>query len=34
VIGEGVLRSDLAIRLAAAGLDPAEVVRVVRRALE
>jgi len=34
VIGEGVLRSDLATRLAAAGLDPAEVVRVVRRALE
>ena len=34
MIGEGVLRSDLATRLAAAGLDPAEVVRVVRRALE
>ena len=32
--GEGVLRPQLRTTLAAAGLDPAEVVRVVRRALE
>jgi nicotinate-nucleotide pyrophosphorylase (carboxylating) len=32
--GEGVLRAGLATALTAAGLDPAEVVRVVRRALE
>jgi nicotinate-nucleotide pyrophosphorylase (carboxylating) len=32
--GEGVLRADLAAALSDAGLDPAEVVRVVRRALE
>jgi nicotinate-nucleotide pyrophosphorylase (carboxylating) len=32
--GEGVLRADLAEALTAAGLEPAEVVRVVRRALE
>jgi nicotinate-nucleotide pyrophosphorylase (carboxylating) len=32
--GEGVLRADLAAELTEAGLDPAEVVRVVRRALE
>jgi nicotinate-nucleotide pyrophosphorylase (carboxylating) len=34
VTGEGVLRPQLRTTLAAAGLDPAEVVRVVRRALE
>jgi nicotinate-nucleotide pyrophosphorylase (carboxylating) len=34
VSGEGVLRPALAAALQAAGLDPAEVVRVVRRALE
>jgi nicotinate-nucleotide pyrophosphorylase (carboxylating) len=34
VNGDGALRADLAERLTAAGLDPAEVVRVVRRALE
>ena len=32
--GEGVLRGDLVEALTGAGLDPAEVVRVVRRALE
>ncbi|HZB18548.1 MAG TPA: carboxylating nicotinate-nucleotide diphosphorylase [Blastococcus sp.] len=32
--GEGVLRPELAAVLRQAGLDPAEVVRVVRRALE
>ncbi|SOE02331.1 carboxylating nicotinate-nucleotide diphosphorylase [Blastococcus haudaquaticus] len=32
--GDGVLRPQLAEMLTAAGLDPAEVVRVVRRALE
>jgi nicotinate-nucleotide pyrophosphorylase (carboxylating) len=32
--GEGVLRPELATAFTAAGLDPAEVVRVVRRALE
>jgi nicotinate-nucleotide pyrophosphorylase (carboxylating) len=34
VTGEGVLRSDLAGALTAAGLDPAEVARVVHRSLE
>jgi nicotinate-nucleotide pyrophosphorylase (carboxylating) len=34
VSGEGVLRADLAAALTAAGLEPAEVARVVRRALE
>jgi nicotinate-nucleotide pyrophosphorylase (carboxylating) len=34
VNGEGVLRPELAAVLRQAGLDPAEVVRVVRRALE
>jgi nicotinate-nucleotide pyrophosphorylase (carboxylating) len=34
VTGEGVLRPQLRTTLAAVGLDPAEVVRVVRRALE
>jgi nicotinate-nucleotide pyrophosphorylase (carboxylating) len=34
VKGEGVLRPELAATLTAAGLDAAEVVRVVRRALE
>jgi len=34
VSGEGVLRPELRSTLAGAGLDPAEVVRVVRRALE
>jgi nicotinate-nucleotide pyrophosphorylase (carboxylating) len=34
VSGEGVLRPELASVLRQAGLDPAEVVRVVRRALE
>jgi nicotinate-nucleotide pyrophosphorylase (carboxylating) len=34
VTGEGVLRPQLRTTLAAAGLDPAEVVRVVHRALE
>jgi nicotinate-nucleotide pyrophosphorylase (carboxylating) len=34
VTGEGVLRPQLRTMLAAAGLDPAEVVRVVHRALE
>jgi nicotinate-nucleotide pyrophosphorylase (carboxylating) len=34
VNGEGVLRPELVAALTSAGLDPAEVVRVVRRALE
>jgi nicotinate-nucleotide pyrophosphorylase (carboxylating) len=34
VNGEGVLRPELAAALTTVGLDPAEVVRVVRRALE